>query len=134
MKPSSMALSLLLIAACASPDAEGGAAPVSEHQTMLADGSNSHRPPPNTPTSPPPPPPPPPAACGDMNGGGDQHVDFPTLMATKQAEKPDVMQRQAALLQERYDLTDNPSPTLHMTRGKPVQAGIRVRLQDGTTW
>lgn|GEM_PF-4468205 len=23
--------------------------------------------------------PPPPAMCGDMNGGGDQHVDFPTL-------------------------------------------------------
>jgi cytochrome c peroxidase len=69
-----------------------------------------------------------------MNGGGDQHVDFPTLMAAKQAEKAEVQQRQASLLEQRYDLTDRPSPTLHMTRGKPVQAGARARLPDAQTW
>src|SRR5690349_12466447 len=31
--------------------------------------------------------PPPAATCGDMNGGGDQHVDFPGLLAAKIAEK-----------------------------------------------
>src|SRR5512142_302188 len=51
--------------------------------------------------------PPPAASCGDMNGGGDQHVDFPTLMQQKIAEKPIAEQRQQALLAARYDLSDN---------------------------
>lgn len=53
--------------------------------------------------------PPPAATCGDMNGGGDQHVDFPTLMETKIAEKPVAMERQLELLEVRYDLEDRPS-------------------------
>jgi cytochrome c peroxidase len=68
-----------------------------------------------------------------MNGGGDQHVDFPTLMANKIAEKPEAMQRQQALLEVRYDLADRPSGVT-MTRGKPVQGGARVRLPDGVTF
>jgi cytochrome c peroxidase len=75
----------------------------------------------------------PPAMCGDMNGGGDQHVDFPTLMDTKIAEKPEAMQRQLELLELRYDLGDFPS-TLVMTHGKPVQHGVRVKLPDGLSW
>lgn len=82
----------------------------------------------------PPPPPPPPAACGDMNGGGDQHVDFPTLMRTKAAEKDAVMARQRALLEARYDLADRPSSNVAMSRGKPVQQGVRVKLPAGHTW
>src|SRR3982750_4141757 len=58
--------------------------------------------------------PPPPAMCGDMNGGGDQHVDFPTLMATKLAEKDTAMTRQLALLEQRYDLSDR-AGALRMT-------------------
>jgi cytochrome c peroxidase len=81
-----------------------------------------------------PPPPPPPAKCGDMNGGGDQHVDFPTLMATKAAEKDMVMARQRALLDARYDLSDRPSPDVRMSRGKPVQQGVRVKLPAAQTW
>jgi cytochrome c peroxidase len=78
--------------------------------------------------------PPPPAMCGDMNGGGDQHVDFPGLMAAKIAVKPEVESRQAALLNIRYDLADHPSPTATMTRGKTTQEGVRVRLPAGLTW
>lgn len=78
--------------------------------------------------------PPPAASCGDMNGGGDQHVDFPTLRAAKVAEKPEVQSRQAALLEARYDLSDRPSANTTMARGKPVQAGVRVRLPEGLTW
>src|SRR5262245_58225645 len=48
-------------------------------------------PPPNSPA--------PPASCGDMNGGGDQHVDFMALFEAKTAEKPAVEQRQQALLE-----------------------------------
>ena len=84
-------------------------------------------------TDPPPNGPPPPAACGDMNGGGDQHVDFEALMQAKIDEKPAAMERQLALLEARYDLRDDPG-TVTMTRGKPVQRGVRVRLQDGLTW
>jgi cytochrome c peroxidase len=85
-------------------------------------------------SDPPPNAPPPPASCGDMNGGGDQHVDFPTLMAQKVDEKPQAMERQLALLQARYDLGDRAWPTVSMTGGKPVQAGVRVLLSEGVTW
>jgi cytochrome c peroxidase len=77
--------------------------------------------------------PPPPAMCGDMNGGGDQHVDFPALMDTKIAEKPAAMQRQADLLELRYELGDHPS-TVTMTRGKRVQHGVRTLLPPGLSW
>jgi len=85
------------------------------------------------PSDPPPNAPPPPAMCGDMNGGGDQHVDFAALMATKIAEKTEAMTRQQALLELRYDLGDAPGNAT-MTRGKAVQQGVRVRLPEGLTW
>src|SRR6478735_11523978 len=82
-------------------------------------------PPPNTP--------PPPATCGDQNGGGDQHIDFEGMRAAKVAEKPAVEERQAELLAARYDLSDRPAPDVMMTRGKPVQQGVRVLL-PGLSW
>lgn len=81
-------------------------------------------------SQPPPNAPPPPAACGDQNGGGDQHVDFDKLVANKTREKAEAMTRQRALLEMRYDLADRPS-AVKMTRGKPVQAGVRARLPQG---
>jgi cytochrome c peroxidase len=85
-------------------------------------------------SEPPPNPPPPPVVCGDMNGGGDQHVDFAALRAAKVAAKPEVEERQQSLLELRYDLSDDPSPDVSMTRGKPVQRGVRARLADGLSW
>ena len=61
-------------------------------------------------------------------------VDFPELMARLSEEKPEVMQRQMRLLEERYDLSDRPAEGAEMSRGKPVQAGVRVKLPDGVTW
>lgn len=78
--------------------------------------------------------PPPPAVCGDTNGGGDQHVDFGALRAAKIAEKPVVMERQLTLLEARYDLADKPSSSVKMSRGKPVQTGVHVRLPQGADW
>jgi cytochrome c peroxidase len=69
-----------------------------------------------------------------MNGGGDQHVDFAALMAQKVSEKPEVEARQNALLMDRYDLSDNPHPTVRMSAGKAVQRGVRVRLPAGATF
>jgi cytochrome c peroxidase len=84
-------------------------------------------------SDPPPNAPPPAAMCGDMNGGGDQHVDFDKLVATKTAEKPETMMRQIALLEARYDMSDRPAPAT-MSRGKPLQAGVRVKLPTGLSW
>ncbi|MBA3818304.1 MAG: cytochrome B6 [Deltaproteobacteria bacterium] len=68
------------------------------------------------------PPPPPPAG-----------ETFEQLKLRMEGEKPAFQARQLALLQARYDLGDNPGPVT-MTRGKPVQTGVRVRLAPGMTW
>lgn len=112
-----------LVGACSNHDQNGGR----EIEIRLSPSPNPFPDaPPNAP--------PPAATCGDMNGGGDQHVDFPTLMETKIAEKPVAMERQLELLEVRYDLEDRPSSEVTMTRGKPVQTGVRVRLPEGQTW
>ena len=59
---------------------------------------------------------------------------FSDTMARMVSKKPEVMKRQMDLLQGRYDLRDDPAPGVTMTRGKPVQRGIRVRLAPGTSW
>lgn len=50
------------------------------------------------------------------------------------AEKPEVEARQMALLERRYDLSDHSSSIVTMSRGKPIQEGVRVRLPDGYNW
>ena len=62
-------------------------------------------------------------------------VPFDTVKAIDQAMKPDVMAKQAALLAERYDLSDRPMPGVMMSGGrKAVQGGVRVKLPPGQTW
>src|SRR5438445_4278544 len=60
--------------------------------------------------------------------------DFPTIMARMKAAKADVETRQTTLLQERYDLTDRPAKGVAMSKGKPIQEGVRVKLPTGVTW
>jgi cytochrome c peroxidase len=60
--------------------------------------------------------------------------DFAALVKRLQAEKPAFAERQQKLLAERYDLADRPAQGVTMSRGKPVQAGGRVRLPGGLTW
>ncbi|MEJ7604472.1 MAG: hypothetical protein WKG01_41840 [Kofleriaceae bacterium] len=87
-------------------------------------------------------------ACGGDTGSTDQDQQLPELpvdpppppgetfeemKARLEAEKPEVMARQLALLDARYDLADRPG-SVTMTRGKPVQIGIRVKLPSGVTW
>jgi cytochrome c peroxidase len=50
------------------------------------------------------------------------------------AEKPKIMARQMDLLQERYDLANHPAKGVAMTRGKPVQEGVRAKLPKDLTW
>jgi cytochrome c peroxidase len=60
--------------------------------------------------------------------------DFTQVMQKMSAAKPATMQRQKSLLSERYDLSDRPAAGVTMSRGKPVQGGVRVKLASGVTW
>jgi cytochrome c peroxidase len=53
---------------------------------------------------------------------------FEKTVAKMEAAKPEIEQRQKALLHERYDLGDRPANGVTMFHGKPVQEGVRVRL------
>ena len=59
---------------------------------------------------------------------------FAETMAADVAARPEVMAKHQALLEQRYDLTSRPHPTVKMSRGKPVQQGPTARLPDGMTW
>ncbi|HSK39107.1 MAG TPA: hypothetical protein VK943_05000, partial [Arenibaculum sp.] len=59
---------------------------------------------------------------------------FEDVFERMSAAKSEVTERQRALLEERYDLSERPADGVTMTRGKPVQAGVRVKLPDGVTW
>jgi len=60
--------------------------------------------------------------------------DFDETMSQMKAAKSDVMQKQKALLAERYDMSDNPADGVTMSGGKAVQQGVRVKLPSGVTW
>ena len=70
--------------------------------------------------------------CGAAISAAEE--DFTSLVKRLQAEKPKFAKRQQALLAERYDLADRPAKGTAMSRGKPVQDGVRVRLPEGMTW
>lgn len=74
---------------------------------------------------------------------GDRHssyapVDieqpFAAIMGPLVAQKPAVMSRQMELLAERYDLANRTVRGLVMSRGKPQQVGVRVKLPKDITW
>lgn len=59
---------------------------------------------------------------------------FASTMARMKAAKPGIVQQHQALLEQRYDLSDKPMPGVAMSRGKAVQAGVRVKLPSGVSW
>jgi cytochrome c peroxidase len=59
---------------------------------------------------------------------------FDSIMARWKAAKPEIMKRQMDLLSARYDLSDRPVKGLTMSRGKPIQEGVRIKLPEGMTW
>ena len=60
--------------------------------------------------------------------------EFSALTKRLQDEKPKFAQRQQALLSTRYDLADWPAKSATMSRGKPIQQGVRVILPQGMSW
>ncbi len=59
---------------------------------------------------------------------------FAEMKAKDLKAKPAVMERQKALLKERYDLTPRLDEKCKMTRGKPLAMGPTARLPEGVTW
>ncbi len=59
---------------------------------------------------------------------------FATVMACMKAAQPEIQKRQADWLAERYDLANRSAAGVTMSRSKPIQEGIRVRLPAGTSW
>ncbi|HSG70277.1 MAG TPA: cytochrome B6, partial [Planctomycetaceae bacterium] len=59
---------------------------------------------------------------------------FKETVERMSAAKPEIMQRQMELLKLRYDLSNRPAEGVTMDRGKAVQAGVRVKLTQGTSW
>ena len=60
---------------------------------------------------------------------------FSVVRAADEAAKPEVMRRQAEVLQARYDLSNRPIPDVFMSgKRKAVQGGVHVKLPQGVTW
>lgn len=68
-----------------------------------------------------------------VGGGCLEKESFTSLVARLTAEKTVTAKRQMELLLQRYDLSNRPSATT-MSRGKPLQNDVRVRLPRGLTW
>jgi cytochrome c peroxidase len=64
----------------------------------------------------------------------DIHETFAAIMTRMTAAKPEIMRRQMNLLAQRYDLSDRAAKGAMMSRGKPLQEGVRVKLPAGVTW
>lgn len=64
----------------------------------------------------------------------DIKEDFASIMARMKAQKAGIMARQKRLLETRYDLSNRPVAGVTMSRGKPVQGGVRTKLPAGVTW
>ncbi len=64
----------------------------------------------------------------------DQTEAFPSIMARMKAAKAAVEKKHKQLLETRYDLGDQAAKNVTMSRGKPIQQGVRARLPKGMTW
>lgn len=60
--------------------------------------------------------------------------DFGIVMPRMKAQKAGIQQRHDNLLKERYDLINRAAAGVTMSRGKPVQEGVRVKLKGNATW
>jgi len=59
--------------------------------------------------------------------------DFDSIRKRLSGEKKKFADRQRQLLERRYDLSNRPAQGVTMSRGKPIQEGVRVRLPKGVS-
>src|ERR1700732_3786337 len=64
----------------------------------------------------------------------DIKESFASIMARMKAAKRDIEKEHTDLLSARYDLSNRPAKDAAMSRGKPLQEGVRVKLPAGATW
>jgi cytochrome c peroxidase len=64
----------------------------------------------------------------------DIKESFASIMARMKAAKPDIEKKHADLLNVRYDLSNRPAKDATMSRGKPLQEGVRAKPPAGVTW
>jgi cytochrome c peroxidase len=69
-----------------------------------------------------------------ITGAAYSAETFTELVARLQKEKPAFAKRHQDLLAERYDLSNRPATGVTMSRNKPVQEGVRVKLPTDMTW
>ncbi|MEX1040038.1 MAG: cytochrome B6 [Pirellulaceae bacterium] len=62
------------------------------------------------------------------------HETFDQMRERMSEQKDRVIQRQKNLLEQRYDLSDNPAEDAQMSKGKPLQKGVRAKLPEGKSW
>jgi cytochrome c peroxidase len=59
---------------------------------------------------------------------------FDAVRKRMEGAKAAIEKRQQDLLNERYDMSNKPSKDAKMSRGKPLQEGVRAKLGSGVTW
>jgi cytochrome c peroxidase len=64
----------------------------------------------------------------------DIKESFASIKSRMTAAKAGIENKQSELLKERYDLSNRPAQGVTMSRGKPLQEGVRVKLPAGVTW
>ncbi|MDP3859905.1 MAG: hypothetical protein Q8Q73_19260 [Stagnimonas sp.] len=65
----------------------------------------------------------------------DERESFDAVKARMEKDKPAIEAKFQKLLKERYDLANRSLPGVTSNgRGKPVQAGVRVKLAPGVSW
>lgn len=64
----------------------------------------------------------------------DIKESFASILARMTGAKPAIEKEHTDLLKERYDLSDRRAEGVTMSRGKPIQEGVRAKLPPGMTW
>lgn len=64
----------------------------------------------------------------------DDRETFDAVKSRMEKNKSAVEKKHRDLLELRYDLSDKPAKGVTMSKGKAVQAGVRVKLPKGTGW
>jgi cytochrome c peroxidase len=64
----------------------------------------------------------------------DIKESFASIKSRMTAAKPRIEKEHADLLKDRYDLSNRAAQGATMSRGKPLQEGVRVKLPPGATW
>jgi cytochrome c peroxidase len=59
---------------------------------------------------------------------------FDAVRKRMEGAKAGIEKRQQDLLNERYDMSNKPAKDAKMSRGKPLQEGVRAKLGSGVTW